>query len=73
MTAQAPTLPDPTMPPIGPAPIGPPFAFDNSYASLPERFYARQAPTPVAGPRLIRLNEPLARQLYLEPDVNRTP
>ena len=67
MTAQAPTLPDPTMPPIGPAPIGPPFAFDNSYASLPERFYARQAPTPVAGPRLIRLNEPLARQLGLDP------
>jgi hypothetical protein len=33
------------------------FAFDNSYARLPERFFARQAPVPVAQPRLIKLNE----------------
>ena len=26
----------------------PRFAFDNSYARLPERFYARRAPTPKA-------------------------
>ena len=26
------------------------FAFDNSYARLPERFYARLPPTPVAAP-----------------------
>ena len=32
-----------------------PFAFDNSYARLPERFFARLAPTPVPAPRLIRL------------------
>jgi|SRR5579871_377847 len=43
-----------------------PFAFDNSYARLPERFYARLAPTPVAEPRLIRLNVGLARQLGLD-------
>jgi uncharacterized protein YdiU (UPF0061 family) len=41
--------------------------FDNSYARLPERFYARLPPTPVAKPRLIKLNEPLARELGLDP------
>jgi uncharacterized protein YdiU (UPF0061 family) len=45
-----------------------PIAFDNSYARLPERFYAAVAPTPVAAPRLIRLNAPLAVQLGLEPN-----
>jgi protein adenylyltransferase len=43
------------------------FPFDNSYAQLPERFFARLPPTPVAAPRLIRLNENLARQLRLDP------
>jgi hypothetical protein len=33
------------------------FPFDNSYARLPERLFARLPPTPVAAPRLIRLNE----------------
>ncbi|MFL5336692.1 MAG: protein adenylyltransferase SelO [Geminicoccaceae bacterium] len=41
--------------------------FDNSYARLPERFYARVAPTPVEAPRLVRLNEGLAEQLGLDP------
>jgi uncharacterized protein YdiU (UPF0061 family) len=41
--------------------------FDNSYARLPDRFFARLAPTPVKEPRLIRLNEGLARQLGLDP------
>ncbi len=41
--------------------------FDNSYARLPERFYARLPPTPVAAPRLVKLNEPLARELGLDP------
>lgn len=44
------------------------FPFDNSYAALPEGFFARVAPTPVAAPRLIKLNTPLARQLRLDPD-----
>ncbi len=44
-----------------------PFAFDNSYARLPARFFARQHPTAVAAPRLIRLNAPLARELGLDP------
>jgi serine/tyrosine/threonine adenylyltransferase len=43
--------------------------FDNTYARLPERFFARVAPTPVRGPRLIRVNEPLAAQLGLDPDA----
>ena len=42
--------------------------FDNSYARLPERFYARRPPTPVAAPRLIRLNRALAEELGLDAD-----
>jgi uncharacterized protein YdiU (UPF0061 family) len=44
------------------------FPFDNSYARLPDRFFVRQAPTPVPAPQLVRLNETLARQLGLDPD-----
>ena len=43
------------------------FAFDNSYARLPDQFFARLPPTPVAGPRLVRLNEKLAWHLRLDP------
>ncbi|HSN82270.1 MAG TPA: protein adenylyltransferase SelO family protein, partial [Polyangiales bacterium] len=43
------------------------FPFDNSYARLPEHFYARVAPTPGAEPRLVRVNDRLARQLGLDP------
>jgi uncharacterized protein YdiU (UPF0061 family) len=41
--------------------------FDNSYARLPERFHARLPPTPVASPRLIRVNHGLARLLGIDP------
>jgi uncharacterized protein YdiU (UPF0061 family) len=41
--------------------------FDNSYARLPDRFFARVAPTPVAAPRLIKVNAPLAAELGLDP------
>ncbi|WP_142850737.1 YdiU family protein [Telmatospirillum sp. J64-1] len=44
------------------------FPFDNSYARLPDRFYARIAPTPVAEPALIRVNRDLALHLRLDPD-----
>lgn len=37
--------------------------FDNSYVSLPDRFYAHQKPTPVRAPQLIRINSALASQL----------
>ena len=45
-----------------------PFAFDNSYARLPERFFARLSPTAVARPQLVKLNTELARQLGLDPE-----
>ncbi|TXL75235.1 YdiU family protein [Vineibacter terrae] len=44
-----------------------PIAFDNSYARLPDRFFARLAPTPVPQPRLVRVNEALARHLGIDP------
>jgi serine/tyrosine/threonine adenylyltransferase len=43
------------------------FPFDNTYARLPDRFYARVNPTPVAAPRLIRANAALAECLGLDP------
>src|SRR6202051_2579449 len=43
------------------------FAFDNSYARLPDRFFARLPPTPVTAPRLVRLNKKLAWHLRLDP------
>ena len=46
----------------------PPIAFDNSYARLPERFFARVAPVPVRSPYLIRVNRELAAELALDPD-----
>ena len=49
------------------------FVFDNSYARLPSRFYARQSPAAVAGPRLVRLNQALAVELGLDPDWLRSP
>jgi uncharacterized protein YdiU (UPF0061 family) len=42
--------------------------FDNTYARLPERFFARLDPTPVARPRLLALNAGLARDLGLDPE-----
>jgi uncharacterized protein YdiU (UPF0061 family) len=43
--------------------------FDNTYARLPDRFYARVAPSAVRAPRLLRLNAPLARDLGLDPEA----
>src|SRR3954462_4006305 len=44
------------------------FPFDNSYAALPDGFFARVAPTPVTSPKLVKLNRPLALHLGLDPD-----
>jgi len=41
--------------------------FDNSYARLPERFFARLPPTAVAEPGLIRVNTELAAELGIDP------
>ena len=43
-----------------------PIAFDNSFARLPDRFFARLPPTPVAAPRLLKLNRGLAEELGLD-------
>src|SRR5579863_38410 len=45
------------------------FNFENTYAQLPERFYRRLEPTPVAGPRLVKVNEDLAQALGLDSDA----
>ena len=45
------------------------FKFANSYARLPENFYARVDPTPVSAPRLVKLNEELAWNLGLNPQA----
>ncbi|PZF76473.1 YdiU family protein [Aestuariivirga litoralis] len=42
-------------------------AFDNSYARLPGSMHVGVAPTPVSTPRLVRVNEPLARELAIDP------
>jgi uncharacterized protein YdiU (UPF0061 family) len=44
------------------------FAFDNTYARLPERFYARVAPTKVRDPRIVKINGPLAELLGASPE-----
>jgi uncharacterized protein YdiU (UPF0061 family) len=44
-------------------------AFDNSYARLPERFHSRLSPTPVACPRLVKVNAELALNLGLDPEA----
>jgi len=49
------------------------FSFDNSDARLPKRRYARLDPTPVAAPRLVRLNAGLAESLGLDPEELTSP
>jgi uncharacterized protein YdiU (UPF0061 family) len=59
-------------PRFSPAPTGQPegcFAFDNTYARLPEHFYARLSPTPVAAPRIVKVNVKLARELGLDAEA----
>ncbi|WP_170572138.1 protein adenylyltransferase SelO [Ruegeria atlantica] len=41
--------------------------FDNSYARLPDTFFARQAPVPVRAPHLVAFNEELAQILRVTP------
>jgi len=49
------------------------FGFQNTYARLPERFYAKLDPTPVAAPRLVAVNVKLARSLGLDPNALASP
>jgi uncharacterized protein YdiU (UPF0061 family) len=48
------------------------FGFANTFARLPEHFYARVNPTSVAAPRLVKLNDELARDLGLDADSLRS-
>ena len=45
----------------------PAIPFDNSYARLPGSMHVGVDPTPVSAPRLIKVNEPLARELGIDP------
>jgi uncharacterized protein YdiU (UPF0061 family) len=42
------------------------FGFLHTYGALPERFYSRVNPTPVANPGLVVFNTPLAEELGLD-------
>jgi uncharacterized protein YdiU (UPF0061 family) len=44
------------------------FSFDNTYARLPDRFYASATPTPVRAPRIVKINRPLADLLGVDAD-----
>lgn len=46
------------------------FQFDNSYARLPDRFFASVYPEPVEGPKLLKFNEALAEELGIEADFS---
>jgi uncharacterized protein YdiU (UPF0061 family) len=58
-------------------PLAPPptlsIPFDNTYARLPDRFFARLDPTPVDAPRLVKANRALAEQLGIDPDALESP
>ncbi len=45
-----------------------PFPFDNTYARLPDRFYARVDPTKVRAPRVVKVNRALAALLGADAD-----
>jgi len=44
------------------------FMFDNTYARLPDRFYARVSPTQVRAPRVVKINRSLATLLGVDPE-----
>jgi uncharacterized protein YdiU (UPF0061 family) len=58
---------DTALPADMPVLAAPRFAFDNSYARLPEAFHVRLPPIPVKDAKLVRLNHPLAERLGLDP------
>jgi uncharacterized protein YdiU (UPF0061 family) len=47
--------------------------FDNSYARMPEVFFARVKPSPVTSPELLALNDGLAERLGLDRKLLREP
>ncbi|MCW5832913.1 MAG: YdiU family protein [Labilithrix sp.] len=49
------------------------FAFDNTYARLPARFFERVTPASAPAPRLIKVNRPLAELLGVDADELASP
>ncbi len=49
------------------------FTFDNTYDKLSAQFYAHVAPTKVRGPRVVKVNRPLATLLGIDPDALDSP
>jgi uncharacterized protein YdiU (UPF0061 family) len=49
------------------------FAFDNTYARLPARFFASVSPTKVRAPRVVKVNRPLAEELGLDAEQLASP
>ena len=50
-----------------------PAVFDNTYARLPEHFFTRLPPTPVASPKLVKVNQALAETLGLDATALESP
>jgi uncharacterized protein YdiU (UPF0061 family) len=53
--------------------VGVRFGFENTYARLPERFFARVKPTPVGAPKLVKVNRGLAVLLGLDAEELASP
>jgi len=47
--------------------------FENTFARLPDRFFARQNPVPVTRPHLFAINTDLATELGLDPEILTSP
>ena len=47
--------------------------FDNTYVRLPEAFFERVNPARAPEPKLLRVNEALARQLRIDPEFLKSP
>ncbi len=45
------------------------FPFDNTYARLPDRFFAAVAPAKARAPRVVKVNRALAELLRIDPDA----
>ncbi|HRN99893.1 protein adenylyltransferase SelO [Nitrobacter sp.] len=58
---------------VTPADAVAPIPFDNTYARMPEAFYERVKPAAVAAPKLLRVNDALARQLRIDPAFLKSP
>lgn len=65
-SSHASAQPAPDRPGGSDAPVLPGLVFDNHYARLPDRFFVRMDPVPVAHPALVAFNTDLAAELGLD-------